>query len=58
MHEEHVKAMVNQCSVARLLGIEIYEDTPLGAQYTPEFDPQRDTMELNLGGIQIWRKGQ
>jgi acyl-CoA thioesterase len=25
MYEEHVKAMVNNCSVARLLGIEIYE---------------------------------
>jgi acyl-CoA thioesterase len=25
MHEEHVKAMVNSCSVAKLLGIEVYE---------------------------------
>ena len=25
MHEEHVKAMVNQCTVAKLLGIEVYE---------------------------------
>ena len=25
MHEEHIKAMVNSCSVAKLMGIEVYE---------------------------------
>ena len=25
MYEEHIKAMVNRCSVAKLLGIEVYE---------------------------------
>ena len=25
MHEEHIKAMVNGCSVAKLMGIEVYE---------------------------------
>ncbi len=25
MHEDHIKAMVNRCSVAKLLGIEVYE---------------------------------
>jgi hypothetical protein len=37
------------------LGIEIYDDIPLYQQSVPQFDPQRDTMELDLPGFQIWR---